>query len=213
MRQLLRVLLGASIAVAVTACQRGTSTVGDGLSGGRLVYEESFEGSGLPKEWTTASKAWRVAGGMLHGERAENEGVWLQVPLPDKVRVTFKAASASDDGDLKFEVFTDGRTHQSGYVGIFGGWKNSLNIIARLDEHGSDRLVGAEGQKVVKDRVYEMAVVRTDSRVRWYVDGKPFLTYHDGKPLEGEGHRHFGFNDWHVPVRFDDVKVYDLGAP
>ena len=128
------------------------------------------------------------------------------------MRVTFNVSSASPDGDIKFEIFNDGKTHQSGYIGIFGGWKNSLNIIARLDEHGTDRLVGAEGQAVVKDRVYQMTVVRTDNRVRWWVDGQPFLTYADAAPLRGEGHNHLGFNTWHAPLSYDAVRVYDLAA-
>lgn len=203
MRYLLVLLL-----VAVAACAKPA----DPLTGGRLVYSEDFEGSGLPAAWSSRSTVWKVAGGKLTGARAENEGVWLSQPLPDQVRVTFDVSSASPDGDIKFEIFTDGRTHQSGYIGIFGGWKNSLNIIARLDEHGSDRLVGAEGQAVVKDRVYHMTVVRTDNRVRWWVDGQPFLTYNDAAPLRGEGHNHLGFNTWHAPLSYDAVRVYDLAA-
>lgn len=193
---------------SIAACAKPV----DPLTGGKLVFTEDFEGSGLPPAWSTKSVVWKVAQGRLTGARAENEGVWLSQPLPEQVRVTFTVSSASPDGDIKFEIFNDGKTHQSGYIGIFGGWKNSLNIIARLDEHGTDRLVGAEGQAVVKDRAYEMTVVRTDNRVRWWVDGQPFLTYADAAPLRGEGHNHLGFNTWHAPLSYDAVRVYDLAA-
>ena len=43
------------------------------------------------------------------------------------------ASSESPDGDIKFEVFGDGAKHESGYIAIFGGWQNRLNIIARLE--------------------------------------------------------------------------------
>lgn len=201
-----------AILVGMTAALFACSKPVDPLTGGKLVYSEDFEGSGLPSAWSSKSPVWKVAQGKLSGARAENEGVWLSQPLPEQVRVTFDVSSASPDGDIKFEIFTDGKTHQSGYIGIFGGWKNSLNIIARLDEHGSDRLVGAEGQAVVKDRVYHMTVVRTDNRVQWWVDGKPFLTYADAAPLRGEGHNHLGFNTWHAPLSYDAVRVYDLAA-
>ena len=204
----MRFVILCCLAFVLAACAKPV----DPLTGGTLVYSEDFEGSGLPSAWSTKSPVWKVAQGRLTGARAENEGAWLSQPLPEQVRVTFTVSSASPDGDIKFEIFTDGKTHQSGYVGIFGGWKNSLNIIARLDEHGTDRLVGAEGQAVVKDRVYQMTVVRTDNRVRWWIDGQPFLTYADAAPLRGEGHNHLGFNTWHAPLSYDSVRVYDLAA-
>lgn len=204
----MRFVILCCLAVVLAACSKPV----DPLTGGKLVYSEDFEGSGLPSAWSSKSPVWKVAQGKISGARAENEGVWLSQPLPEQVRVTFEVSSASPDGDIKFEIFTDGKTHQSGYVGIFGGWKNSLNIIARLDEHGSDRLVGAEGQSVVKDRVYQMTIVRTDNRVQWWVDGKPFLTYADAAPLRGEGHRYLGFNTWHAPLSYDAVRVYDLAS-
>jgi hypothetical protein len=57
-----------------------------------------------------------------------------------------------------------------------------------------------------------MAVVRTDNRLRWYVDGQAFLTFDDAAPLVGDDHDHFAFNDWAAPVRFDEFRVYDLAA-
>ena len=184
----------------------------DELHGGKLVYEQRFEGSGLPADWKTTSPAWTLRNGELHGQGAQNEGVWLQQVLPEKVRVTWKATAESAEGDLKYEVFTDGHTHQSGYIGIFGGWKNKLNVIARLNEHGKDRLVGADGKHVEQGHTYEMAMVRTDDKLKWFVDGQPFMTYTDRAPLRGPEHSHFGFNDWMAPVRFDDVRIYDLGS-
>lgn len=178
----------------------------------RLVFSDDFERDTLGESWSTASSAWRLESGQVHVAGARNEGLWLNVPLPDEVRIEFTAVADSEEGDIKFEVFTDGATHQSGYVGIFGGWDNRLNIIARLDEHGGDRLVDAEGRRVEPGRVYHMAIERTDGRVRWSIDGAPFLSYDDASPLTGDGHRYFGFNDWESPVRFDDVKVWDLGG-
>lgn len=184
-----------------------------GLTGGTLVASEDFGGAELPAGWRAAGSAWKVEDGWLSVAGARNDALWFQTPLPDQVRVEFLAMSLSPEGDLKFEIFGDGSTHESGYVGIFGGWRNSLNIIARLDEHGDDRLVGAEGVQVEPNRTYRMAVVRTDARLRWYVDGELFLTYDDPAPLRGPEHAFFAFNDWDVPVRFDEFRVFDLGTP
>ena len=36
---------------------------------------------------------------------------------------------------MKWEMFGDGRNHSTGYVFIFGGWRNRESRIAKLDEH------------------------------------------------------------------------------
>ncbi|RAL21179.1 hypothetical protein DL240_13685 [Lujinxingia litoralis] len=181
-----------------------------GLTGGQLVYSETFDDPSSTDEWQSGYPGWKYEEGKLKVAGARNDALWLQTPLPEHFRLSFEATAHSETGDLKFEILGDGRTHESGYVGIFGGWNNSLNIIARLDEHGDDRLVGAGDQRVEPERTYTFTVVRTDQRLRWYVDGKPFLTYDDRAPLQGPGHRHFAFNNWLAPASFDNVEMYDL---
>jgi hypothetical protein len=176
------------------------------------VFSEEFDGEALGASWRTGSERWRIDEGELAVERAFNDALWLDFELPEAVRIEFDARSLSPVGDLKFEVFGDGATHESGYIGIFGGWNNQVNTIARLDEHGADRIEGQRGVRVTPEQTYRFAIVRTDHRVRWFVDGRPFLTFADGEPLRGESHRYFAFNNWEVPLRFDRVAIYDLGA-
>ena len=203
------------ICVAIVwGCDRGdgdTAQVPMGLpDGGELVFEDSFDDDELADHWTTGFEGWTVTDGHLTVQGARNDALWLQHPLPDQFRVSFTARSDSAEGDIKFEILGDGTTHESGYVGIFGGWNNRLNIIARLDEHGDDRLEGAAGRTVDPGRTYQMDVVRTDHRLRWYVDGEPFLSYPDNAPLKGDGHRYFAFNNWDSPLTFGDLRIYDL---
>jgi hypothetical protein len=103
----MRFVILCCLAFVLAACAKPV----DPLTGGTLVYSEDFEGSGLPSAWSTKSPVWKVAQGRLTGARAENEGAWLSQPLPEQVRVTFTVSSASPDGDIKFEIFTDGKTH------------------------------------------------------------------------------------------------------
>jgi hypothetical protein len=182
----------------------------DVLTGGSLLFSDDFERAEIGDDWRFVSANWRIEDGWVAIDHAENDALWLQQALPDDVRIEFDARSLEDIGDIKFEVFGDGATHQSGYVCIFGGWSNQINTIARLDEHGADRFEGQAGVQVVPEQVYRMALVRTDQRVRWFIDGTEFLVFDDAAPLEGDGHRHFGFNNWHVNLRFDNVAVYDL---
>mgnify|MGYP005862144527 CR=1 FL=1 len=105
------------------------------------------------------------------------------------------------------------------YLAILGGWKNSLHVLARLDEHGKDRKViqvdkesdDPREKPVVKGQTYHFKIERADGRtVRWFVDGQEMLSFVDAQPLAGEGHDHFGFNEWEAKVCFDNVKVTPL---
>ncbi len=99
-------------------------------------------------EWVaTMAGIWRIEGGRLCGEHAHNHGIWLRRTLPVNARIEFDAVSQSTDGDLKAEYWGDGRsfatalsyTNATSYLTIFGGWHNKSHVLARLNEHGSDR--------------------------------------------------------------------------
>lgn len=191
--------------------------------GGRLVYEDTFDRATPGADYHQSEPdlgwkagTWKIEDGRLAAADIHNAALWLQVPLPDKVRIEFDARAHSDEGDVKVEVFGDGRTHQSGYILIFGGWKNTINAIARQDEHGEDRKEDSrcaprKGRRmcVEPDVDYRWTIERTDGELRWYLDDRLFLTYDDAHPVRG---RHFGFNNWEAPVTFDNLRIYDLGG-
>lgn len=185
-----------------------------GASARQEIFSEDFSAPNLSEVWSRGEGEhgdgkWRVEGGALLADNIKNDPLWLKKPLPRDVRVEFDATSLGDDGDLKFELFGDGTTHATGYIIIFGGWKNSLDVIARLDEHGKDRL--AKPSVKVKPRTtHRLAAERQGDELRFYVDDKLVLTYKDPNPLEGASHQYFAFNDWTAPVRFDNLKVYAL---
>ena len=189
-------------------------------TGGTLVFQDDFERETLGPDWAQGAPdpgwkkgAWALKGGRLHAEQIHNAALWLQRPLPERVRIEFDARALSDTGDVKVEAFGDGLTHQSGYIFIHGGWHNRINAIARQDEHGEDRKednrCGRPRARCVEKNVdYRWAIERTGGTVRWYLDGRLFLTYPDHHPVDG---RHFAFNNWEAPVSFDNLAVYDLG--
>ncbi|MCA9542365.1 MAG: hypothetical protein KC620_25885, partial [Myxococcales bacterium] len=192
-------------------------------SGGHLVFSDDFSGPAIGDDYFASPEAdlgweagtWTIVDGRLRAEKIHNAALWLKKPLPEKVRIEFDARAESPEGDVKCEVFGDGRTHQSGYILIFGGWKNTINAIARQDEHGEDRkedtrCAARKGRRLcVEPEVdYHWTIERTDGELRWYLDGNLFLTYDDRQPVRG---RHFAFNDWEAPVTFDNLRIYDLG--
>jgi len=191
-------------------------------TGGTLVYEQTFDAP-LGAEWFQAEpdlgwKAgkWKIVDGRLEGAKIHNAALWLKTPLPEKVRIEFVTRALSDEGDVKAEVFGDGRTHQSGYILLNGAWKNTINAIARQDEHGEDRKEdrrcaarAGRAMCVEPDVDYEWVIERTDGELRWYQNGQLFMTFDDAHPLKG---RHFGFNNWEAAVRFDDLRIYDISG-
>lgn len=208
-----RMALVAVLIFAIVACK--TREVGQGLSQeGELVFSDDFDSATLSDKWSRGSGEggagqWSVQDGALHGRNLRNDPLWYAEPLPKKTRIEFDARAFSSEGDIKVEIFGDGERHASGYVLIFGGWNNSLDVIARLDEHGDDRKE-RPSKKVEPERTYRFAIERTDGELRWFVDGEPFMSYPDPQPLRGSDHAHFAFSNWNAPVAFDNFRVYRL---
>jgi hypothetical protein len=178
-------------------------------------------------DWVATGPNWRIERSRLCGERAHNHGIWLKRVLPVNARIEFDAVSDATDGDLKAEYWGDGRssatalsyTNATSYLTIFGGWHNKFHVLARMNEHGSDRKEitvdpnsdDPREKPVVAGQIYRFKVERADGKtVKWWVDGNEMLSYPDSAPLAGPGHEHFGFNDWEVKVCFDNVRITPL---
>jgi len=176
-------------------------------------FSDDFQRARLGPDWWSAGGQWQIRGGELWAPAARNNPLWLRMRLPRDAAIEFDArsdtAAGPRAGDIKFEVFGNGRDHASGYVLIFGGWGNQVSAIARLDEHGADRKERSD-RKVEPGRTYRMRVERKGSELRWYVDGELFLAFDDPRPLEGKGHDRFGFSSWDADLFFDNLKVEPL---
>lgn len=192
-----------------------------------LPYSDHFEGPALSSDWEATSTAWRLENGRLCAQKARNHPVWLRRRISKNARISFVAQSDSTDGDLKVEVWGDGKsnatavsyTNATSYLFILGGWKNQLNVLARLDEHGTDRLerhlnpsaTDSRDRPVLPGAKYRFEIERTDGKtVRWSVNGAEMAKLSDPSPLVGAGHDHIGFNDWDVHACYDDLTIVPL---
>lgn len=185
----------------------------DLLRGGTEVFRDGFERAELGADWRSDHKDWHLEGGWLRSSAVDNAGVWLLRELPERARVEFDAKSLPlpdgkpFPGDIKCEVFATKPAHQAGYVLINGGWQNQLDVIARLDEHGTDRKE-RPAARVAPSQVYHWAIARDDAgTVYWFRDGVLQMSYPDAAPIAG---RYFGFNNWRTNVAFDNLVVYRL---
>ena len=191
-------------------------------------FHDDFERRALGSNWrTTSGGPWRIKNGRLCGRGAKNHPVWLTRRLPANARVEFDAVALTDQGDIKAELWGDGRSAATGvsytdatsYLTIFGGWKNSYHVLARIDEHAKTRKeirLDQAGElvsqrPVEKDYTYRFKVERADRKTgAWLVDDIEVLRYEDSAPLLGAGHEHFGFNNWQVEVCFDNLVITPL---
>lgn len=191
------------------------------------VFRDSFDRDELGQDYLTTSSAWRLQGGRLCAERAQNHPIWLRRQLPTNARIEFEASSGSPDGDLKVEAWGDGRSaaqsnsydHATSYLFILGGWKNTAHVLARLNEHDPGRqqiAVHPSGSDLRARRVrphhpYHFKIERQDGRtVQWFVDDIRLFEFRDQQPLVGPDHSHFGFNDWSTPSCFDHLVITPL---
>jgi hypothetical protein len=216
------------LASSVPSASEGGASNGEGGAGDGGVSNGYAQNGGLGPEWHQAgTNVWHVENGRLCGQGAHNHGVWLRRILPVNARIEFDAVSDSPDGDIKVEAWGDGQsaatslsyTNATSYLAILGGWKNTFHVLARINEHGTDRKEikidptsdDPREKPATRGQSYHFKIERTDGKtVHWSVDGIEYLSYPDSQPLAGAGHDHFGFNDWEVKVCFDNVRVTPL---
>jgi hypothetical protein len=179
-------------------------------------FRDAFERADLGSEWNVTGGSYAIREGKLRVKGARNKPMWLRRTLPHDVRVTFDVRSESSEGDIKVELFGDGVSKAettsytaTSYVVVFGGWGNTLNVLARMNEHGDDRAVGPS-YKVVQGKTYHMKIERRGATITAWVDDHELAKLTDPNPLTGPGHDHFAFNNWQSELWFDNLRIDPL---
>jgi hypothetical protein len=205
----LRLLLSLLLSASFACLPRGDPALGD-------HFQEDFNRPALGDAWRSTGGPYQIVDGKLKVQGAKNKPLWLRRTLPQDVRVEFDVRSESPEGDIKVELFGDGVSKATeasytatSYVVIFGGWNNSKNLIARLDEHGNDR---SEGKRmpVEKGRTYRMKIERRGDTITAWADNQELARYKDPNPLRGSGHEYFAFNNWSSELWFDNLSITAL---
>ena len=192
----------------------------------RAPFLDTFDRAEIGRDYYNTGGPYRIVAGKLVFSRVHNHPLWLRRRLPRDVRIELDCAAHSPEGDLKVELFGDGESFEaaeavekdliykaSGYVFIFGGWRNSRSVLVRQDEHAWEHQRGVPMRtfpRVEPGRTYHLRIERRGGHLDWSLDGKPFLSWDDPAPLEGKGHDHFAFDGWETEVEFDNLKIEPL---
>lgn len=183
-------------------------------------FADNFERDVLGSDWlATDPAAARIEAGTLTVQRAYNHPVWLNHPIPSDGSIEFDCWSESPDGDIKVESWGDGASYHygrpqeayvsSGYVFIFGGWRNTTSVLAKQSEHGQNRAARSD-LKVEPGKHYHWKISRRGQRIDWYIDGQPFLSIEDPSPLQGPEHQFFAVSGFESKVHFDNLRIQPL---
>lgn len=209
-----------AIAVALLAslggCEELPRTYSTRGNSGTEIFRDDFERSELGPQWHATGDGARIEHGVLKLADLRNHPLWLDVTLPDDVRIDVDVWAASEEGDVKLELAGDGTSSAtsmnyvaSGYVFVFGGWNNTLNVIARRNEHGRDRATATE-PVAEAGRRYHFTITRSGSEILWELDGRQLLDFDDPSPLRGPGHDRFALSGWEAETHFDNVVIEAL---
>ena len=204
------------VAVLFAGCEEQPRLYSTRAAQGEVIFREAFDGGSLGPHWKPTGDGARIENDMLVVEGVKNHPLWLDLDLPDDVRIEFDAWATSEEGDIKVELFGDGVSFAtkpnyvaSGYVVIFGGWNNTLSALVRKNEHGRQRVTTGEVE-VLPDKRYHFVLTRTDTELHWEVNGQELLVYEDPQPLRGAGQNRFAFSGWEARTHFDNLVIEAL---
>jgi hypothetical protein len=165
-----------------------------------VPYQDRFDRATIGDAWWSNGGLWRIVDGQVYSPGVGNNPLWLKARLPPDVRVEFDVRSEGPDGDIKWEMYGDGRNHSTGYVFLFGAWRNRESRICKLDEHA---LTPDEA------RAQLAAMARPYPRQMSFIEalGAPFSRWSARRDLERIEKGEYWQRDTPFVVKRSDLKV------
>jgi len=165
-----------------------------------VPYEDKFDRVTLGEAWWSNGGLWRIVEGQLYSPGVGNNPLWLKARLPPDVRVEFDVRSEGSDGDVKWEMYGDGRNHSTGYLFLFGAWRNRESRICKLEEHALTQVeVRAQLAAAAHPLPRQMDLLE--------IVGAPFARWSARRDLERMEKGGFWQRDTPFVVKRSDLKV------
>ncbi|MBU1222136.1 hypothetical protein KKF34_19825 [Myxococcota bacterium] len=181
-------------------------------------FFDDFNRDEIGSTWLDTIGRYIIIKNRLNIMGGYNHPLWLKRSLPVNVDIEFDAMSNSPDGDLKIELFGDGRSFAfnkgsyiaTGYVFCLGGWKNTKSFIAKRNEHAKN-LLNTRKQVATIGKFQHWKISSRYAggilKLIWTIDGKHVLTLKDSRPLYSRSNSFFGFSNWASDSWFDNLKI------
>src|SRR3954468_15145746 len=136
-------------------------------------FNESFDRETLGSDWRDSGGNYRIVNGELASGGARHHPLWLRKKLPRDISLEFDARPSGPNGDIRVVIFGDGKSanpdaegcQSSGYELVFGGWKNSLSVMCRLDQAGGGHQRARTDWPVISGQTYHYYITRKDGMV------------------------------------------------
>jgi len=165
-----------------------------------VPYEDKFDRVTLGDAWWSNGGFWRIVDGQLYSPGVGNNPLWLKARLPPDVRVEFDVRSEGPDGDVKWEMYGDGRNHSTGYLFLFGAWRNRESRICKLEEHAlTQEEVRAQLATAARPLPRQMDLLE--------IVGAPFARWSARRDLERMEKGGYWQRDTPFVVKRSDLKV------
>ncbi|MGM0596871.1 MAG: hypothetical protein ACQES9_07515 [Myxococcota bacterium] len=189
----------------------------------RNIFKDDFNRLHLEENYFDTIGRYLIINNSLNIYGAYNHPLWLKKPLPANLDLEFDTWSLSSKGDIKIELFGDGKSFAlnkgaykgTGYIFCQGGWNNSKTFIARRFEHARN-LLHTKKIKVEPGKKYHWKI---ESRLKngiltlkWFIDNKQILTFKDKNSLYGKNNRYFAFSNWATDVYFDNLVITPVNS-
>jgi hypothetical protein len=191
------------------------------------TFTDDFKRDAVGPNYVNTGGPYRLERGRLVFENAHNHPLWLDRRLPDDVRVDLDVTPLSADGDVKVELYGDGKSYESddavrrdlqytdtGYLFIFGGWHNQLSTLVKEREHAWQYDPSVPRRRDVRaepGRTYHWTLLKRGGHLAWFMDNRLFLAWDDPAPLHGEGHDRFCFTGWEAGAAYTNLRIAPLG--
>jgi hypothetical protein len=185
-------------------------------------FTDNFDRNTLGANWFDTIGRFVLANNSLNIQGGYNHPLWLKKKIPVNVDIEFNAKSMTSDGDIKIELFGDGKSFAlnrgayvaTGYVFCQGGWKNKKTFIAKRFEHDR-KLLHTTKAKVNIGKYHHWKIVSRKKEgaliLTWFIDGKKILSMKDLSPIYGSKNQWFAFSNWASDTWFDNLKITPKG--
>ncbi|MBA3937590.1 MAG: leucine-rich repeat domain-containing protein [Planctomycetes bacterium] len=183
----------------------------------RLVVSDDFsDPEATSHKWDIDGASSKVVDGEFHILKSSPCVLILKQSLAGDVRIDWECRFADCDIDdlscfICAESWLPGRqVVQTGYEFKSGAYRNSKNMLKR---HGKT-LFTESFAGLVPDHVYHARAEKIGTRLRYLVDDRVVFDVVDPEPLAASGGQaSIGLTCWGADARWDNVRVYTLGAP